>query len=143
VNGSTHFLICLTVGGLVSCSSPPPPSSPVQVGQLIENIHAWNGKQITVEGWLGKCEGYECAIFPDPKHASGGTVEDWKTGLSIGSPLDFKEAPADFDERAAPLQFRHVLLKARVNDRCFPNGCTDRADILQPIDIQPWKPSPR
>lgn len=128
---------------LAACGAPtppslpadPPPNHPVDVNLVIKNIHVWDGKIVTVDGWLGICAGRDCAIFSDAERAGRRNMEDWKSGLSIGS------APG-FDAKAKPLQLSRVLLKARINDDCFPAKCLDRADVLQPIEIQPWGDQP-
>lgn len=108
------------------------------VPQVAEHIHYLNGKVVTVEGWLGKCAGYDCRISP----SRGDTniivtvdyhSEKWSAAMDRSLPIGGSEP---FDQMAAPLQFSKVRIKARINDRCWPRNCTDRADILQPISIE-------
>jgi hypothetical protein len=130
-------LVLAAILALAACAKPVP-SGNVSTTDLIDNIHAWNGKIVTVEGWLGECAGYNCGIFPtliDARVVASGDYQsdEWgdamDRGLSIGS--------ADgFDESAAHLQFERVILKARVNDQCWPANCTDRANVLEPISIE-------
>jgi hypothetical protein len=136
-----RFLPLAAILALAACAKPVPTEN-VSTADVIDNIHAWNGKVVTVEGWLGECQGYNCGIFPaltDARVVVSGNyqTDEWRDAmnrsLSIGS--------ADgFDETAAPLQFKRVRLKARVNDECWPANCTDRANILEPISIEALSP---
>lgn len=101
------------------------------VADIRRNINAWDGKTVQVEGWLGYCADYQCAIFDTELDARSDSLDAWDRGLSIG------DSPA-FDAKAVKLQFSRVLLKAEVNNDCFQNFCTDRADLLRPIEIGVW-----
>ena len=108
------------------------------VPQVAEHIHYLDGKIVTVEGWLGKCAGYDCHI--SPSHDDMYTIvvvdyhsEKWSAAMDRSLSIGGSEA---FDQVAAPLQFSKVRIKARINDRCWSLACTDRADILEPISIK-------
>ena len=134
----TIALSMAVLAGLTACSSnvPVEPVSPVEV---LNNIHAWNGRDVTVEGWLGVCKGYDCRIFPTLADAiavksSEPSSKEWMAafdrGLGIGSALNF-------DELAAPLQFHKVQISGRISDVCrgLHSGCLDRAPDIQPSAI--------
>lgn len=133
--------VLLTLVFAVTGCAKPAPLMPVSVQDVIDNIHAWNGKIVTVDGWLGKCGGLDCHIHPTLADAKTIALIDysndaWKGAMdrAVGIGYDSK-----FDQTAEPLQLTRVLLKARVSDRCrgWFVGCTDRAPDLTPISIQP------
>lgn len=133
----TCAVLIATLGG---CATPGPPGA-VSVADVVRNIHAWNGTVVSVEGWLGECEGLDCGLFSSLVDARlvaarGNGDPRWldvlKHSLSIG--YDKR-----FDRQAAPLQFRHVIMVARVSDDCrdppATTICVDRVDDLRPVAI--------
>mgnify|MGYP004058701709 CR=1 FL=1 len=117
----------------------------VSVAEVIDNINRWDGQIYQIHGWLGTCEGHDCAIFEtrnDAQTAADGNYgsDAWKRAmdrrLSIAS-------IGDFDNRAAPLQFEEVALIALVSAECrgWNGGCTDRAPDLYPFHITPINPA--
>ncbi|MBB3034892.1 hypothetical protein [Alteriqipengyuania lutimaris] len=116
----------------------------VSVAKVIDNINRWDGHIYRIHGWLGTCEGLDCAIYEthnDAQTAADGDVSSdaWERAmdrrLSIAS-------LGDFDNRAAPLQFEEVELIALVSAECrgWNGGCTDRAPDLYPFDITSINP---
>ena len=122
---------------LVGCA-PPVPNTAVSVREAVDHIHAWNGKDVIVDGWLGNCRGMDCALYPtlaDAQLVSQGSGsaawdEAMDRRLSIG-------ADKEFDRLAAPLQFAHVRIGGRLNDICrsWMTSCTDRVPDIQAISI--------
>jgi hypothetical protein len=140
-----EFLCAALFGTLGGCVTAVPAEA-VSVADAIKNIHAWNGTVVTVEGWLGQCEGLDCGLFStlaDARQVAGRGDGDphWleasKRGLSIGY-------DPSFDRQAAPLQFRHVTVVARISDECRDPPpttiCVDRVDDLRPISIHAATP---
>ena len=133
-----HFATIALISGLTSCSEGVP-SAPVTPASVIANINAWDGETVEVEGWLGRCEDLDCAIYSTlsdlltPYSETKVGYEAWSNAqdraLSIGS-------TGTFDDAAEPLQFTYVRITARVNDECWPNRCLDRASDLEPISIE-------
>jgi hypothetical protein len=133
--------ICLYVAfaaGLTACSKPAP-NNAVSPKEALDNIHAWNGKDVIVEGWLGTCKGFDCNIYDtlaDARIAAQGSHKStkWQTaidrGLGIGDALNF-------DELAAPLQFQKVQISGRLSDNCRRSSalCKDRSSDIQPKNI--------
>ena len=136
------FGLALCVGG---CSEGSPSDevsiaqdgvvSPAEVGA---NINRWNGHIVTVEGWLGRCEGLDCLLYTNPSDRevleqdgewSSKQERALRRTLSIG-------ASHSFDAAAFPLQFSQVRIRGRVNDMCWPARCSDRAPDIEPLSIQ-------
>jgi hypothetical protein len=58
-----------------------------------------------------------------------------KYALPLSVDIDEK-----FEKAASPYQNQRVLLRARIDDACFPpHMCTDQAPVLFPIEIHPTK----
>ena len=115
----------------------PAPDHVVSVTALADNIVAWDGEQVTVEGWLGKCSNQDCHIFAtvsDMNIVSRSNYEsdEWSEAFRRGISIGYDD---EFDKRAEPLQYTFVRVRARVNKECWPANCLDRADVLQPISI--------
>jgi hypothetical protein len=114
----------------------PLPKGITTVTATSSNIFAWDGQVVVIDGWLGKCRGYDCGIFPDP-------ITEEKYKLVVAGDLSSNEfskslpigSTPDFDEKAEALQFQRVLLTAKVNDECHKSECLDRVNTLEPIDI--------
>jgi hypothetical protein len=133
--------ICLYLAfaaGLSACAKPVPTKA-VSTQEARDNIHAWNGRDVIVEGWLGTCQGYDCHIFrtlADAQIVAKGNpkTKEWRSAmdrsLGIGS-------ATNFDELAAPLQFQEVQIFGRLSDACrgWFTGCTDRISDIQPANI--------
>lgn len=116
-----------------------PQTNTVSVEQVTQNIHAWDGQIVTVSGWLGKCRGLDCAIYAtlDDARSIGPIYEsnDYQAAMARRLGIGFD---AEFDRKAAPLQFRKVRVRGRVSDECRgDNICTDRAPDIHPISIEP------
>jgi hypothetical protein len=123
---------------LLSCS-PPPPDNVVSVTTLTENIVAWDGEHVTVEGWLGKCAGFECHIFAtvaDMNIISRGDYQSDEWGQSAERSISIGSTE-EFDRLAESLQYSFVKLRARVDKTCWEGLCTDRASVLHPISVSP------
>ncbi len=122
------LLMLLTVG----CGFDSLPANPVTVETVRSNAVEWDGQIVVVDGWLGKCQGYECQIFVNQAAAMAEPQPlSRESSLPIG-------ASDKFDQQAEKLQFSRVLLKARINKLCVVEDCKDRADVLQPISITKW-----
>ena len=131
----TMLIVSVTLMG--GCA-PPVPNAAVSVTQAAKHIHAWNGNDVIVDGWLGNCQGLDCGLYPtlaDAEMVAQGTTSDaWDKAvdrrLSIGS-------NREFDRTAAPLQFKHVQVRGRLNDVCrgWMTSCTDRVPDIQPRSI--------
>jgi len=107
--------------------------------EIIADPSKFDGKTVTVEGWLFKCQDLDCVIFPSKK--------DLDIMSNVEMPEAFKKADsvyklhgvsigynANFDHDAKPLQGRHVLLTAKVNAAEW-GGCLDRCAALEPRSI--------
>jgi hypothetical protein len=122
-------LLTMLVG---SCAVDPLPKGSVAVETMQENAVSWDGQIVIVDGWLGKCQGYECQIFVSQAAAMANPeTRSRESSLPIG-------ASDKFDREAESFQFSRVLLKARINKLCVVEDCKDRADVLQPISITKW-----
>ena len=108
-----------------------PTARPLTVREVVENAHAFDGKEIVVTGWLEQCQRLSCGIF-----ASAEEVEkDFPYYLSIGRSSWFDA----FAQYAAP---RRITLRARLHDRCISNpatqiiaACADRGGTLEPLAL--------
>lgn len=132
--------------GLSGCADPKfSDEGRVTVSEVADNINRWDGQIHRIRGWLGNCEGLDCALYP--------TLDDART-VEIGDPgsdawmgaMDRALGIAsigDFDERAAPYQFSEVEVIALVSAECrSPNrACTDRVPDLFPFEIKPINPA--
>lgn len=121
------------------------PNEPVVVDDVIKNIHIWDGKFVTVVGWLGTCEGYDCGIYSTLAGAkmaatNSGSKAEWNAAMDRRVSLAFD---TKFDRAAKPLQFKLVSIRAKISDECrgFLTGCTDRAPDLYPLSIQSYPPT--
>ena len=129
---------------LVTACWWPGPKSTVTPTDVRRNIFLWNGKLITVGGWLGTCAGAECTMFTSKSDMELADIRNYESpeqseafgrGLGIG----FSER---FDQSAALLQHQYVLIKGRVNDECrgFWSACYDRTPDIEPISIELARP---
>jgi len=117
----------------------------VSVTEVIDNIARWDGKIYRVHGWLGRCEGLDCAIYAtrnDAQIVAGGDYESDAWSEAMDRRLSIASI-GDFDDRAAPLQLQKVELIALVSAECrgWNGGCTDRASDLYPFDIKLINPA--
>lgn len=131
------FVASITVV-LAGCSAPNP-RVPLPVTEVRDHIVEWDGRIVTVEGWLGRCGGLDCGIYPtlaDAQIVAQGNMSTNAEMRAMDRRLDIGFDDA-FEAAAKPLQFKAVRLKARLNKECYPHKCKDRADILQPISIEP------
>ena len=132
------FALILTLAMVSSCAKEVP-DKPVSVADVVDNIHAWDGKIVTVVGWLGTCQGYDCGLYPTMRDAEiVATISSdnggWKIAMGRRVSIGFDE---EFDRAAGPLQFSKVSIRGKVSDECrgLFVGCTDRASDLYPISI--------
>jgi hypothetical protein len=139
-------LSCAALFGMLGGCATPIAADAVSVPDVIRNIHAWNGTVVTVEGWLGTCAGLDCGLFSSLADARlvaarGNGDPHWLGALKRGLSIGYSER---FDRRAAPLQFHHVIVVARVSDECRDPPpttiCVDRVDDLWPIAIHAATP---
>lgn len=132
--------VCLSLA-LVGCSQTAKGRKVVRLSEIIANPGAWNGKVVTIEGWLWRCSGIDCHILTSredldvlERGARNESIEDMDGvfrdhAVSVG----FDE---QFDRQAKPLQGKHVLLTAKVNADHWRSGCLDRCDQLTPVSVQ-------
>ena len=120
-------------------------NQPVTVEDVNDNIRSWDGQIYRVTGWLGRCEGLDCALYPTLDDARIVASDDYDRAVWSRA-MDRRLGIAsmgDFDDRAAPYQFQEVELTALVHDQCrgWQSGCTDRVPDLIPFDITPINPA--
>jgi hypothetical protein len=139
-------LISLALLPLLAGCWWPVPEGTVTPKQVNRYINLWNGKVVTVGGWIGTCAGYDCRLFSteaDMRIVMAGNSDSPEWHKAFGRGLGIGSAEG-FDQAAAPLQGTYVLIKGRVNDICHPwlgsGGCLDRAADIEPISIQAAKP---
>ncbi len=131
--------IVVLISVVAAACSAPPIKARTTVSDVTQHIHVWNNKIVIIDGWLGKCKGYDCEIFDNKADEDAESNYLHFHGSKPVSPGLFIGSSSIFDKAAEPLQHSRVLLKAVVNDKCYPYNCVDRADILIPVDIQPWQ----
>ena len=145
---------------LLGCTKAAPAVQ--TVAEIEPRIHALNGKTVSVGGYLGECAGFECRLFVDKAGwdkfvaSANGTMEAIRRhnrGEKVDpSALLFTEpqhlgigSGAGFDQKAAGLTQRYVVITGRITDECRgPNnepGCIDRSTDLEPTDIREWTPA--
>lgn len=140
----TYLALIVPLAILPGCAKPVP-DRPVLVTEVVDNIHAWDGQTVTINGWLVLCQGHTCLLHPNLADAiivvSAGPDPDefmaaMDRGISIGS--DKK-----FDAAAAPLQFSQVTVRGKVSDECrgWMVSCLDRASDIYPISIKSNSPT--
>ncbi len=139
----TFIALILTLAFVAGCTKQAP-DKPVLVADVIENIHAWDGQFVTVVGWLGTCEGYDCGLYSTLADAKivamdSGSMAKWKAAMDRRVSLAFDRK---FDQAAKPLQFQQVSIRAKISDECrgLMTGCTDRAPDIYPVSITPYSP---
>ncbi|HQV04032.1 MULTISPECIES: hypothetical protein [unclassified Novosphingobium] len=114
----------------------------MNIDAALRNIYFWDGKEVTVVGWLGLCSGLNCGLYPTQKDAltvvqMDSNSDEWSKAVERGLGVGFV---GGFDEKAAPLQFHRVKIRGRLNDDCrlfWQNTCYDRVDDIIPISIEP------
>ncbi len=132
------FIVAI-LGILISGCEKSATKNVTNVADVIANIHKWNGKTVVIEGWLGECGGYDCGLYQSLEDARTVANGDYKTtswseamGRRLGIGYD-----ETFDGNAYFLQFKPVILQARVSDECRREStCFDRAPDLSPISIR-------
>ena len=140
----TYLALIVPLAILAGCAKPVP-KTPVLVTDVVDNIHAWDGQTVTINGWLGVCEGLSCllhaslddaVIVISPVSDKGEYLAAMDRSISIGS--DKK-----FDAAAAPLQFSEVTVRGIVSDEChgWMVICIDRASDIYPISIKSNSPT--
>jgi hypothetical protein len=126
---------------IVSCGKPA--DDVVQLEEVRANLAEWDGRIVTVEGWLLECEALDCHVVPSrddlvlltnacPGDKCDDALEAFeKRAVSVGS-------DEGFDQAAKALQGKHVLITATVNASAWRHRCLDRCDALQPVSIVPY-----
>ena len=139
-----RFVIAFGIAMLASACWWPGPEHTVTPTQVRRNIWVWDGKLVTVGGWLGKCSGLDCMMFTSQSDMQAAEMRnsgtrEWDRALDRGLGIGFNR---DFDRSAAALQWQFVLIRGRVNDHCrgLFGLCYDRTSDLEPISIQPGTP---
>ncbi|MEL1251365.1 hypothetical protein [Aurantiacibacter gilvus] len=109
--------------------------------EVAANLDNWDGQTVTVEAWLFQCSELNCHLVPtraDMELLSAGcpseTCEDAilafdERAVSLGY------SPA-FDQVAATLTGRHVLVTGQVNAAAWRNPGLDRSAAIQPSSIE-------
>ncbi len=128
---------------LAGCVEQPPIGPKVTTADVIANIHAWNGKEVLVTGWLGQCQRYDCGLYPTLSDAklveegSSGSPE-WMTAMDRRLSIGPGKA---FDRRAQGLAMKEVIVRATITDQCRQrdqgSSCLDRAGDLIPVQVYP------
>ena len=141
-------MIFLALPALAVACVDSAPAGPVTPAAVRKNLHSWNGLEVVVVGWLGRCGGSgplsSCTIYTSKADINASQwrgVESkeftraWEHSLSIGG-------DDAFDKSAAPLQGQFVKIKGQVDDSCHRPEvhCTDRASELEPQSIEPAFP---
>lgn len=126
----------LLATAIVGCgtSSPPKVGAP---STTIEKILAvpilYSGKQVTLEGQLDQCAGWECSLCPkgmttetaDPKKCLPLSFRSLIPGTGFGS-----------GGKEKVLRFSDVVLSARFDPTCMtPGRCYDRQVVLYDADV--------
>lgn len=129
---------------LLGCSEPVP-ERPVSVLEVRDNIHAWNGETVTIDGWLGECRGYDCRIYNSLSDARTVELSVAKKGAwmeAFGRTLGIA-SNTDFDAEAIKVPFTRIRLTAKVSDECRGSwtSCLDRVPDLYVISFKPIETS--
>ncbi|WP_125958800.1 hypothetical protein [Sphingomonas koreensis] len=101
------------------------------------NIGSWNGRTVSVRGWLADpCGDLSCSIFPVPVKRG----QEWPDGprLSIA-------AETLVEASLTENQGKEVVLKGVLSSHCRSRNirCTDRAPDITPISITTLRPAPK
>ena len=121
---------------LASCDSAPPDGPKSTPAQVSANIPAWNGKEVMVEGWMGECQGNDCAIYDsldDLRTVEAGDSRSDSWSAAMSRRLAFGPSSA-FDAIAARKYMQRVIVRVIVTGKCKP-FCIDRAGDAQPIQL--------
>lgn len=122
--------------GLAACAPETPDSyTPISVAEADKNIAAWNGRTVSVRGWLtNPCNDESCAIFPAPVKPG----QDWPDGAGLSIAAETLVEPA-----LTANQGREVVLRGVLSSHCRSGGvkCTDRAPDITPISLTPLHPA--
>lgn len=99
----------------------------------------WHNSVVTVEGWLGECQGSDCSLWPDSRtmhafYASESGTPEWSENYEQSLSIGFDK---DFDAAAEPLQGTNVRIIGRVDRTCARQiaTCLGRPAHIHPIKI--------
>ena len=129
------FLIVAVLGASACAKEAPAPDSVIAVAEADANIASFNGRTVSVRGWLtNPCRGLECAIFPAPVKPR----QDWPDGPHLSIAGDTLVEPA-----LAVNEGKEVILTGVLSSHCRSSGvrCMDRAPDITPISILPLHPA--
>ena len=122
-------LIATALLGFEGCSKvPPDPYDPISVADARDRLGYWNGRTVSVRGWLtDPCGEMSCAIFPMRTKVG----QEWpdKPYLSIAS--ETLVEPALVANAGS-----EVILRGVLSDECISYNCSDRAPDITPIAIR-------
>jgi len=133
IGGGALWAIALLSSNAGAMDAPAPVDT-VSVAEAEKNIEAWNGRKVSVQGWLSDpCRGLSCAIFSVPVKPG----QDWShvPVLSIAGRTPVEPV-------LTANQGREVIITGVLNSVCRPAGgmiCTDRAPDITPISVVPLR----
>jgi hypothetical protein len=116
---------------LAACAEEAPDTyNAITVNQAEQNIQAWNGRTVAVQGWLTEpCGQLSCAIFAEPVRRG----QEWpkEPYLSIASETLVKPA-------LEQLAGKQVILRGVLSSQCRSSGvvCFDRGPDIIPVSIR-------
>ena len=132
---------------LAGCGLISPAGTVVSPVEVRQNIQALDGKVVTVEGWIGRCDATNCGLYASLEDAE--LVEDWRP-KDNGRPSDAWYAAMNrrvsiggnawFDFRVQFFAMSKVKVRGRIDSYCRTEGvfCFDRANELEPVQFYPF-----
>jgi hypothetical protein len=99
------------------------------VRDVAGDIHRFDGRVVTIRGWLDECKQLSCGLFQTREEATAHQYGNHM--LSIGS-------TKSFDRQALDRGPAEVILRARVDAACRDPEvvCMDRASELVPVSVR-------
>lgn len=98
------------------------------IAEIQANAKALNQQTVQIRGWLGRCGGLDCMLYPSLSAAHN----NGSGGLSVGDGSPAIEATLEANA------FTQVIVEARFDSTCLaPRAeCVDRPSTFTPIRIE-------
>ena len=128
---------------VVGCQAEPP----MGVRETISKIHSMNGQRVRVAGYLGRCWGYDCALYENEDERKRADRYFMDPRLRNEPVPEFLGIGGEekFDAKARPFTNSYVVISGKLSDRCRDKqlrwSCLDRGSELEPIAIERWTPA--
>jgi len=108
-----------------------PPVSPVTIEEVRRDPRKWDGKWISLEGWINRCWSTDCQL--SEKLAA--------RPINQGMSLSF-EGQQSFDNWVKSMLPLRAKVVARLDATCLVNQvCLDRAPMLRGMIVQALQPN--